>query len=132
MKKGIIFLVTVMLIALTSCNKNQKAVKVLDGSWELIKINDNAIVAEDGETVTFSSCKLKKEEFCSVVTKFADGDVDNGEYKVGDDGETLIVKDIIGTLTVELKAVINELSNDKLVYTIDFLGDTDKYEYKKI
>ncbi len=133
MKKGLFLITAVALLVFASCNKNQKAVKTLDGSWELVSTDGVAVTdPDDVTTVTYSNCKLKKDEYCEVTTKDSDG-TETAMYKVEDDGETLIYKVTESGISIELKSTIDELTDDKLVITTDFLGlGTIKSEYKKV
>ena len=73
MKKILLF--TGCLCLLISCNKNQKVVKEIEGTWSqtgYIQIQEN------GDTIdltgfgpatkwSFESCKLKKDEYCTIT-----------------------------------------------------------------
>ena len=71
----------IALIALTAiaCNKNQRAVKKLDGEWGLTLISyteDNVTVTETDYYLIwkFDNCKLKNNDFCNLTST----QVDNG------------------------------------------------------
>ena len=46
-----------LMFVVASCNKDQSAVKKLDGSWQLSKINGNNVEADEVTKITFTKCK---------------------------------------------------------------------------
>lgn len=101
--KRILMIAAVVLLAV-ACNKNQSAVKKLDGEWNVTKM----LITEDGKAAIdfislgasvnykFTKCKLSTDEYCDLsVTNTFDGssDVYNGVFKVTDDGTTLVQAD---------------------------------------
>ncbi|NOQ71406.1 MAG: hypothetical protein GQ574_05370 [Crocinitomix sp.] len=118
---------TIALMAV-SCNKNQAAVKKLDGTWKATSIN----YTEDGVTVdileagfitsatyVFDGCKLKNDEFCNLTTTFVTSlgtNTSTDVYNVINDGVTLQVKDEMGSTDIWSKT-IDELTSTKLVIT---------------
>jgi hypothetical protein len=122
--KQIVMIAVIALIAV-SCNKNQKAVKKLDGSWNAteftvtttgITIDAFALDLFTSLNYSFDGCKLKKDEFCNVtITIVADGetDTDIGLYTVIDDGVTLQIQDD-ATAADNINMEIIELSNSTL------------------
>ena len=121
-------------IALVSCNKDQAAVKKLDGNW-----NTTAMTAEtagftidlfaglvESASMTFTACKLKKDEWCTGTstikfTGFPES-VDNVVYRVTGDGTTLESKDHADSTDVTT-ITIDELSKSDAKFTqIDVSG----------
>ncbi|WP_027420684.1 hypothetical protein [Crocinitomix catalasitica] len=113
-----------LALVLFSCNKNQKASKKLDGTWDASKITlsietgggevsfDALAIDPDAYGIlSFTNCNLKSGDFCeaSVDIKIADNHVNsNSEYRVIDDGTILVVKDSTGLNNIE----IQELNDD--------------------
>ncbi|MFT5820184.1 MAG: hypothetical protein ACI8ZM_001418 [Crocinitomix sp.] len=108
--KKLLMIAAVLLLAV-ACNKNQKAVKTLDGNW-----NATAFSATDGATtvdyiafgftvqMNFDGCKLKDDEYCNMTTTFTfDGDTETetSVYRVINDGEKLEQKENLAATTSE-------------------------------
>lgn len=120
--KRLLLVCAVGLIAV-ACNKNQKAVKKLDGVWEVtsIKYTEDGTTEEgliDGysATLTFDGCKLKKDEFCGLttVTSFGgDTETDTQVYRVVDDGETLETKENATSTSIDRLEIV-ELDKENL------------------
>ena len=121
--KKLLFIAFVGLL-LVGCNKNQKAVKTLDGKWKA-----TSFVITDGSVsldlllfgvsfeMDFENCKLKNDETCDIsltVTDLDGSEVENGKYKVTDDGERLEVIDNTNTTTTY---TIKELTKTDLELT---------------
>jgi len=104
MKK--VLLVAIIVIVAVACNKNQSAVRKLDGTW---KATSFATTDSTGTTVdligfvdvtfVFDGCKLKKDEYCNITTTtitnafgFTSSTTENDLYRVIDDGTTLEIK----------------------------------------
>lgn len=136
-----IMLVCAIAMFAVSCNKNQKTVKELDGSWEVTSIkyiDEDGTVEEDMEedvnlTFTFDNCKLKKDEYCTVrIDESYDGFLDSytNVYRVTDDGETLEIKETATETYVE-DFEIKELSKDVLKISDTEDGETFEITFKK-
>ncbi len=128
--KKVLMIAVIALIAV-ACNKNQAAVKKLDGTWTATSFKST----EDGVTVdwmvegfitsvtyVFDGCKLKNDEFCNltttVVTSFG-SDTESDLYNVTNDGETLQTKDDASSTT------INTITIDELTNSTCVLSETD-------
>jgi len=119
--KKVLMIAAIALIAV-ACNKNQAAVKKLDGTWSATSFT----YTEDGVTLdllesgfvnsvtyTFDNCKLKDDEFCNLTTTVVSsfGTVTEDDlYSVTNDGETLQTKDDASSTTVN-SITIDELTN---------------------
>ena len=126
MKKILMILLVVAVAA--ACDKNQKAVKKLDGTWKATKWSSTY----DGETFdliafggsvewTFTKCKLKDNEYCTSVIKFSffgDSDTETINFTVTNDG-TKLVFDGESVDIVELKG-----KTCKLKMTDTYADDT--------
>ena len=138
--KKLFMIATVALLAV-ACNKNQSAVKKLDGQWNVTKM----LITEDGKsidiiglgassTMTFNACKLKDNEYCdmSATTTFdGDTDVATGVFKVTEDGTKLVQADSdtsSTTTTMDIIELTN--SNASLMYTED--GGTTEIDLVKM
>ena len=135
MKKNIfrIFLVISTVSVIVSCSKDQKAVKDLEGDWEEVAIDGEIVPDSSKGTMTFEYCKLKKDEWCEMYYTEYDGSSSGiYYYKVTNKGEYLTQKiEDPSKGTIEISGNINELTDDKLVLEMNFLGIITTTEYKK-
>lgn len=134
--RNVVLLSTLMLMfVVASCNKDQRAVRILDGQWKLSRRNGNPVDANENVTITFTACKLKKEEYCKVsITDSSDGAsiTFNGDFKVVDKGETLELRFTVFGQSEISRFKIKELTKKKLI--IEVTEGTSVYteEYAKI
>ena len=118
--KKLLMIAAVGLLAV-ACNKNQAAVKKLDGTWNVteLKVTEDGVTVDliesgwvNSATVMFDGCKLKDDEFCSMTTTtttdFGD-DTEVDVYAVADDGTTLQTKDDVASTEIETVEIV-ELS----------------------
>jgi hypothetical protein len=106
MKK--ILMIAAAVLLMVSCDKDQKAVKKLDGKWNVTKM----LVTEDGKSLdlitfgavveySFNSCKLADDEFCDVSVVFTalgeTSETSSGKFKVTGDGTVLTIADDVAT-----------------------------------
>jgi hypothetical protein len=124
-----------LMFIVASCNKDQRAVKTLDGKWQQTKMNGNPIDADEIYTIEFKACKLKKEEYCVVTVSevyFGQTFTFTGDFKVIDKGETLELRFTSQGTTQISRFKIKELSKSTLI--IEVTEGTSVYteEYKKI
>jgi len=122
MKK--VLLVAVVALLAIACNKNQSAVKKLDGVWNVTKFatTDSSGVSVDLSSLiqmeyTFDGCKLKDNEYCNVSVKttfFGQSDTQTSLYTVKNDGETLEFKQSDSLATVTTLDIVS-LSRSTLV-----------------
>ncbi|MCC7452709.1 MAG: hypothetical protein IT222_00975 [Crocinitomix sp.] len=125
--KKIIMIAAIALLAV-ACNKNQAAVKKLDGTWKATSVKST----EDGVTVeligtfvtsytfVFDGCKLKADEFCNVTSTLVSpfGTETNADlYRVVSDGETIEMKDDASSTTINT-ATITELTKSDCTLTM--------------
>ncbi|MFT5819181.1 MAG: hypothetical protein ACI8ZM_000404 [Crocinitomix sp.] len=122
--KKFLMIAAVALIAV-ACNKNQAAVKKLDGTWNATAFNytEDGVTANwlelgfiTSATYVFDGCKLKNDEFCNLTTTVVSSFGTNTEsdlYNVTNDGETLQTKDDASSTTVNA-ITIDELTNSTL------------------
>lgn len=109
-------LTVILLIGSVGCNKDQRAVKRLNGEWESKSIAGIAIEknSEFYQTMHFKECSLKDETFCNVTITTTEGPRTTN-YKVTDKGETLVYINEEGE---EEKLTIVSLEKDKLVLNV--------------
>ncbi|MEO9531826.1 MAG: hypothetical protein ABJG68_13680 [Crocinitomicaceae bacterium] len=127
MRKLLFVAVAISGLMLVSCNKNQAAVKKLDGAWTVNK----AATTEDGVTydfvasgdatmsLTFTECKLKADEWCSMTSTVTWGNLTDTEtdvFRVTGDGMTFEQKDDSGSSTTET-STITELTKTSFTMT---------------
>lgn len=113
--KRILMIAAVALLAV-ACNKDQAAVKKLDGTWNVTSLNttEDGVSIEligtffESVTMTFDGCKLKDDEFCTMTTttKLAATfggatETESDLYNVTNDGTTLQSKDDASSTTVD-------------------------------
>lgn len=130
MKK--LLFIAFVLVTIVSCNKDQKAVKTLDGKWAATSfVVTEGLVSIDflelgiSYEMQFTNCKLKDEETCDVIITSSDGDdteKNNGQYRVFNDGTSMELLNIDGQSSDLL--TIEELSKSKLILTL-IDGDLD-------
>ena len=132
MKKNLLVMLSFAFVLLAvSCNKNQKAVKNLDGSWNLT-FQDGEKVEEDDKLIyTFDNCKLKKDEYCTLTIEDNESK-ETASYKVDDDGETLVLRDEFDGTAFEYSGTITELTSTKLLLDLNVLGFVTKLEFEKL
>ncbi len=126
--KKLFLLIPVFLIAI-ACNKDQAAVKKLDGTWTINKLEietelfgipialDMIELGGHG-TMTFDACKLKKDEWCNVSSNIFNPvdsitEISSDLYRVIDDGTTLETKESDTSSTTTLMT-ITELTKTSL------------------
>lgn len=140
--KKLLMIATVALLAV-ACNKNQAAVKKLDGTWTAASFS----VTEDGVTVdliesglitsatmTFGNCKLKDDEFCALTTTLETvfgTDTEADVYAVTDDGTTLQTKDDAASTTIETIEIVELSKTDCRLKETDEDGDITEITLKK-
>ncbi|MBD3638605.1 MAG: hypothetical protein HUJ25_14725 [Crocinitomicaceae bacterium] len=130
MKKIVFMTLALVGLVMISCNKDQSAVKKLDGTWKSVEQDGSAIADSNQVTYTFMNCKLKTDEYCDATGKYSDGTTENFEYKVSGDGTIMSWKTDDGQgNTFELPATIDELTKTNMTLTFSFIGTTTiKYE----
>lgn len=140
--KKLIFALAVVSIVM-ACNKDQKAVRILDGKWQLEKqeYTENGITitveanSSQSETLEFSKCKLKKDEFCDVkITTLEDNEitVSDYSYKVEDEGRELVLQGNFDGLLISQSFEIEELTKKELVLEITYQdGSSNSATYEK-
>ncbi len=100
MKAKVLLMGLFMMFVAVSCNKDQQAVRKLDGKWKLNKFNGLIVAPENMDVWTFNACKLKTDQVCDV-TEMSQGEVTKYKYMVIDDGKTLVKKAESGTVTIQ-------------------------------
>lgn len=113
--KKLMMIAAVLLLAV-ACNKNQQAVKKLDGSWKATEFK----VTEGGTTIdylafgfslnmTFDGCKLKNDEYCSMTTTITfdgESETEASVYRVTSDGTKFEQKENKEATTAEIIDII--------------------------
>lgn len=152
MKK--ILLIGLLAITIVACNKNQSAVKKIDGKWkaESFTVSSGSNTVKVLESVVgstleydFESCKLKKEEACplTITTRNSEGEVD--EFLLGflgrEEGETLTYTIINDGAQMEIVAegaadqlqlfTIKELESGSLIIENNANGVLNTIEFRR-
>mgnify|MGYP007077387048 CR=1 FL=1 len=132
MKKIVFVSLALIALVVVSCNKDQKAVKELEGTWEISKQDGQTVADSNKFTIKFEACKLKKDEWCSYTQTSNDGYSYSSDYKVIDDGTTLVQSVTDSTKgNIELSSTIDELTDSKLKLTLNFGGFLTTSEFDK-
>jgi hypothetical protein len=117
MKKVSYLMLALMLAFFISCNKDQKVVKELDGTWTVTSATTNGQPdpSFNGAKYSFTKCKVKKEECDGTI--MASGFTIPFKYKVTDKGTKItITTDFLGQKDTQ-NATITEHSKSKMVFT---------------
>lgn len=141
--KKIVMIASIALWTI-ACNKNQRAVNKLDGSWEATKwvASDgysSADLIATGELVeanmTFSSCKLKKDEWCSLTSTFTlagEPTVNSSQfYRVTVDGTKLETKENSNAIAVTNHEIVEMTGKSLKIKHIDIDGSYEATFEKK-
>lgn len=129
MKRVLLF--AFVALVFVACNKNQAAVKKLDGKWTVTEMtysdggfSADVIALGGSASFTFTSCKLKKDEWCdgssSVTYPAAMGGLtDNSTFlfRVTGDGTTMESKDSDTSSTIT-SMTIDELTKSDAKFTM--------------
>jgi len=114
-------MIAAVALLAVACNKNQSAVKKLDGTWNATSLSQTSdgVTIEligtfiESATLQFDGCKLKDDEFCNLTTTTkttaAFGsltETDASLYNVTDDGTTLQMKDDASSTTIDKMEII--------------------------
>lgn len=131
--KKLLFIVFIAA-TLVACNKNQSAVRKLDGTWTMIQLKSGTITIDAAQMeekieLTFDNCKLKNDEWCNLTTTTTEGNQSESEkslYRVTGDGEVLEMKDDSNSTSIETITIV-EL--DKKSLTLKVVDGSITYEY---
>ena len=90
MKTLLSFLILFLLIA-SSCSKNQRKVKRIDGKWNVVDATIQGFGNADPDVIyEFEFCKLRQDDFCDFsVHNFETDDLSTGVYSISNRGTTL-------------------------------------------
>lgn len=133
MKKIVFISMVALTVLMLSCNKNKRAVKLLEGNWEEVSIDGVPVAEADKGVVHFEYCKLKKDEWCTMSYTDSDG-TNSGDYDylVKEKGEVMVQRYQDTTKgTVELTGKIIELDESKLILEMSLFTFVTTTEYKK-
>lgn len=133
MKKAFFITLVAIVALVSSCNKNQKAIKTLEGDWEEVSIDGVTIPEGEKGTAHFEYCKLKKDEWCTMSYTDSDGfNAGDFEYQVKDKGEVMVQRYVDSTKgSVEIQGKIVELDEEKLILEMSLFTFITTTEYKK-
>ncbi|UKN01869.1 hypothetical protein K6119_19280 [Paracrocinitomix mangrovi] len=122
-------------VTLVSCNKDQAAVKKLDGSWNATKMVASGggftidIIGAGGSAEwTFNSCKLKNDEWCTgsaTLNFLGDTDTENYVFRVTGDGTTLETKEHADSTDVSSIQIIELTKSNCVLKQVDGDSTTD-------
>lgn len=96
------FLSLVVMFVLASCSKSNKLNKRLDGTWNVVKINENAVPTGFSYTLKFTKEKDGKGAFTFTTTTLTIPVTQTGTYSLIDDTKLVMTYSAqdIDTLTV--------------------------------
>jgi len=141
MNKVLVILSVALL--LFSCNKNQSAVKKLDGTWKATKykVTEDGVSADliatgwiNSLTAIFDGCKLKEDEFCNVTTTVDTdfgNETDTGLYTVVSDGTELQMKDDPSSTTIHTIEIVELTKTTLKTKDTDEEGTVTEVTYEK-
>ncbi|MCG8577000.1 MAG: hypothetical protein MI810_19120 [Flavobacteriales bacterium] len=125
--KRILMIAAIALVAV-ACNKNQQAVKKLEGTWDITKlefeqdlfgtpITVDLVDLGGSGSMTFDGCKLKKDEWCNVSTTLHDPIQDTtittvSLYRVTNDGTVLETKENDTASTINIITIVELTDTD--------------------
>lgn len=138
MKK--LLMIAVVALMAVACNKDQRAVKKLDGTWKAtsLTVSEGATtidVLESGMTykMTFDGCKLKDDEFCNLTVTLANGtdsETNTFIYRVTNDGTRMETKEDAASTSIDA-IEIEELTRSSLKLTQTDDGATTNITLEK-
>lgn len=117
MKKILTLLVCTVLI-FSSCNKNKKFNKTLDGTWMSTSVDGQPVASKDAEKITFS--KDGKDDGKVTIEDYEDGTqqvIITGTYKVSEKGKTLTIDASSAGITYKSVGTISNSSDSKFTST---------------
>ena len=128
------FLMGLLALLAVACNKNQKVVKQLDGTWNAtsyVYVSGGVstdIMATPGYGLTweFDDCKLKDDEFCRITwteTYDVGSSVWVMEYRVAGYGTSLELRDYDFPSELIYLKIIEQSKTDLVVEVNDGDGD---------
>lgn len=122
MKKLIVSAVIIGAVVFSACNKNQAAVKKLEGDWETVSEDGTTIPESERSTVNFEKCKLKKDTWCKTTSTDPDGTSYESDYRIMDDGLTFqnSISDTSKGFSFTLSGTILELTKDRFEVEFDY------------
>jgi len=121
-------MIAAVAIMAVACNKDQSAVRKLNGTWNATSIvqtiggvSVEVLGSEDfggitSSSFTFEDCKLKDDEFCSSTSTIVTPDgtfTTSMLYRTTDDGETLETKEEASSTTINSSEIL-DLSGNRL------------------
>jgi hypothetical protein len=128
--KTVKLLLLAAIITLASCNKNQKVVNNLEGSWKVTAetIDGVSTPAADlpAATYTFENCKIKKGDCSGSISE--DGKSTSFTYNISDKGTTMTIT----AFGVSGTSEILEHSSSKFVWKSTEDGETIETTIEKI
>lgn len=108
MKRWLPFLLIFFFWA-TSCNKNQRQVKRIDGKWNVVEATVNGNGTSDPDLIyEFEYCKLRKNDDCEFsIHNFTTDEVTTGVFRIEEGGSsmTLTVSTAFGVTSREYSIV---------------------------
>ena len=111
------------MLAVTACNKNQRVVKDLEGTWTITSYKLNGAEFIGGglsATYQWNNCKVKNEDCSGVFTVEYPGtspDVTSFTYNIKSDG-TIINIDFADTLAADISnAAITNQTDTQFSFT---------------
>ena len=147
--KKTLFILLLIIISI-SCNKNQKAVRKLDGKWEL-ESTEVSTPSSQGSVVSmpnegsrqvyeFNSCKDIYNKYCT--SSYITYELDENGNEITESIELAVFKIIGDGNRIEMKSnssdiqsitlIITELNKDDLILMTYFDTQQIKYYFKKI
>jgi hypothetical protein len=121
MKKGLLILLAVISVAVSSCSKDAKINRRIDGEWKVVSIGSDVITSEYAITMSFKKDEKKNGTGTFIETYNGMNETTAFTYNVADEKISLIVDGTVEILTVKTyekdKVELIDLDND--VWVLD-------------
>ena len=118
-----------IVVGITSCNKDQRAVKDISGTWEQVMIDGIPTPDSLKPILSLSKCKLKKETYCDGSLVYPNDSTIVFDYRIAGEGTVLYQTLDLGIVKLELSSTIDELTEETLVLSTSYTSTPVVTEY---
>lgn len=112
--KKVVSAIFAIVILLSSCSKEKKLNKKLDGEWNITSYDGVSLASGETEVISFDKDK-KEGSYTWTYTDASGSDVETGTYTLTDDKAITFKSTSLG---VDYPATIEEYSKTKLKLTV--------------
>ncbi len=125
-----IVLIVCVLFFVIACNKDQSAVKMLNGTWELNRYAGIEVPLEQRFTYSFYACKLKQDTYCDFRKTNPNGTSIDLMYRVSQEGKKLELHALSPSGNAPVLFAVRKLNKTNL--TLRFENDSISVDYEFI